>query len=163
MSVLIVYDTNTGNTEKMAFYVAAGVESTGVEAVLKKVDEVSIDDVLNYRGLILGSPVYYGLPSAKIKRFLDESVKHHGKLDGMVAGAFASSGGTHTGAETTIIALTEALMIHGMIVQGTSGTNHYGAASVGAPDDKDIAVCKKMGQRLGNLVKKLSQPQVFNP
>jgi NAD(P)H dehydrogenase (quinone) len=156
MRILIVYDSNTGNTEKMAYKVAEGVESTGVEAVLKKVDEASVDEVTNYRGLILGSPVYYGLPSAKIKNFLDESVKHHGKLDGMVGGAFASAGGSHTGAETTIIALTEALMIHGMIIQGTSGTNHYGAASVGAPDDKDIEVCKKMGQRLGNLVKKLS-------
>lgn len=163
MRILIVYDSNTGNTEKMAFQVAEGVESTGVEAVLKNVDEVSVDEVLNHRGLILGSPVYYGLPSAKIKSFVDESVKHHGKLDGMVGGAFASSGGTHTGAETTIIALTEALMIHGMIIQGTSGTNHYGAASVGAPDDKDIEVCRKMGQRLGNLVKKLHSTQVFNP
>jgi NAD(P)H dehydrogenase (quinone) len=156
MRILIVYDSNTGNTEKMAFEVAEGVKSTGVDVDIKKVDEVNIDEILGYKGLIIGSPVYYGLPTAKIKSFLDESIKLHGKLDGMVGGAFASSGGAHTGAETTIIALTEALMIHGMVVQGTSSTNHYGAASVGAPDDRDIEICRKMGQRLGNLVKKLS-------
>ncbi|HUV34045.1 MAG TPA: NAD(P)H-dependent oxidoreductase, partial [Candidatus Desulfaltia sp.] len=113
------------------------------------------DEVPQYKGLILGSPVYYGLPTAKIKEFIDVSVKHHGKLDGMVGGAFASAGGTHTGAETTVISLLEALMVHGMVVQGTSSTNHYGAASVGAPDEKGVEVCRKMGERLGKLAKKL--------
>jgi NAD(P)H dehydrogenase (quinone) len=127
-----------------------------VEATLRKVDEASVDELPLYQGLILGSPVYYGLPSSKIKEFLDVSVKHHGKLEGMVGGAFASSGGTHTGAETTIISLLEALMVHGMVVQGTSSTNHYGAASVGAPDEKALEVCRRMGERLGKLAKKLN-------
>lgn len=155
MKMLIVYDSRSGNTEKMAQAVAEGVKAAGVEAVLKKVDDASVDEIPQYKGLILGSPVYYGLPTAKIKEFIDASVKHHGKLDGMVGGAFASAGGTHTGAETTIISLLEALMIHGMVVQGTSSTNHYGAASVGAPDDKAVEVCHKMGERLGKLAKKL--------
>jgi NAD(P)H dehydrogenase (quinone) len=155
MKMLIVYDSRTGNTEKMAHAVAEGVKSTGVEVVLKKVDEASVDELPQYQGLILGSPVYYGLPSGKIKGFVDASVKYHGKLEGMVGGAFASAGGTHTGAETTIISLLEALMVHGMVVQGASSTNHYGAASVGAPDDKAVEVCRRMGERLGKLVKKL--------
>jgi NAD(P)H dehydrogenase (quinone) len=155
MRMLIVYDSRTGNTEKMALAVVEGVKSAGVEAVLKKVDDDTVDEIPAYDGLILGSPVYYGLPTGKIKAFIDASVKHHGKLDGMVGGAFASAGGSHTGAETTIISLLESLMVHGMVVQGTSSTNHYGAASVGAPDDKAVEVCRKMGERLGNLVKKL--------
>ena len=155
MKILIVYDSRTGNTEKMAFSVKEGVESTDVEVDLKKIDEASIDDLPHVEGLIIGSPVYYGLPTAEIKQFLDESIKYHGKLDGKVGGAFSSSGGTHSGAETTIIALNEALMIHGFVLQGTSGRNHYGAASVGEPDDSDLETCKKMGERLGNLVKKI--------
>ncbi len=107
-------------------------------------------------GVILGSPVYYGLPTARMKQYIDESVKYHGKLDGKVGGAFASAGGSHTGAETTIIALIEALFIHGMVVQGTSGSNHYGAASVGAPDEKDKENCRKLGARVARLVKKLN-------
>jgi len=154
--MLIVYDSRTGNTEKMAQAVSEGVRSSGVEAALRKVSEVSVDELPLYQGLILGSPVYYGLPSGKIKDFLDASVKYHGKLEGMVGGAFASSGGTHTGAETTIISLLEALMVHGMVVQGTSSTNHYGAASVGAPDEKTLEVCRRMGERLGKLVNKLN-------
>src|SRR4030042_6282170 len=156
MKLLIVYDSRTGNTEKMAHAVSEGVKSAGVEATLRKVDEASVDELPLYQGLLLGSPVYYGLPSSKIKEFLDVSVKHHGKLEGMVGGAFASSGGTHTGAETTIISLLEALMVHGMVVQGTSSTNHYGAASVGAPDDKAAEAGRRVGERLGKLAKKLN-------
>jgi len=156
VKMLIVYDSRTGNTEKMAQAVSEGVRSTGVDPTLRKVDEASVDELPLFQGLILGSPVYYGLPSGRIKDFVDASVKHHGKLEGMVGGAFASSGGTHTGAETTIISLLEALMVHGMVVQGTSSTNHYGAASVGAPDEKALEVCRRMGERLGKLVNKLN-------
>ena len=148
MKMLVVYDSRSGNTEAMAYAVAEGVESEGVEVEVKKVDEASVDELPEVDGIILGSPVYYGLPSAKIKEFIDASVKYHGKLDGKVGGAFASSGGTHTGAETT-------LLVHGMVTQGTSGTNHYGAASVGAPDEDDSNNCRKMGVRLAKLAKKL--------
>jgi len=154
MKILIVYDSRSGNTEKMAHAVAEGVSEEGVDVEVKKVDEASIDELPGVDGLILGSPVYYGLPTAKLKKFIDDSVKYHGKLDGKVGGAFASSGGTHTGAETTVIALNEALFIHGMVIQGTSGSNHYGAASVGGPDDKDIENCRKLGSRVASLVKK---------
>jgi len=155
VKILIVYDSRSGNTEAMAYAVAEGVESEGVDVEVKRVDEASVDELPEVDGLILGSPVYYGLPSAKIKEFIDESIKYHGKLDGKVGGAFASAGGIHTGAETTIIALTVALLVHGMVVQGTSGTKHFGAASVGAPDDDEGNNCKKMGARLAKLVKKL--------
>ena len=156
MKILVVYDSRTGNTEKMAHAVAEGVKGAGVEPVVRKVDEANVDELLQVQGLILGSPVYYGLPTAKIKAFIDESVKFHGKLEGMVGGAFCSAGGTHTGSETTIMALLEALMIHGMVVQGTSSKNHYGSASVGAPDDDDVEVCYRMGERLAELLKKLN-------
>lgn len=155
LKVLIVYDSRSGNTEKMAHAVAEGVQEEGVDVEVKKVDDASVDELPEVDGLILGSPVYYGLPTGRLKEFIDASVKYHGKLDGKVGGAFASAGGTHTGAETTIIALNEVLFIHGMVIQGTSGSNHYGAASVGAPDDKDTENCKKLGKRVASLVKKL--------
>lgn len=155
MKILIVYDSRSGNTEKMAYAVAEGVREEDINVVIRKVDDASVDELSDADGVILGSPVYYGLPTGKIKEFVDASVKYHGKLDGKVGGAFASSGGIHTGAETTIIALHEALLIHGMIVQGTSGANHYGAASVGAPDDNDRENCKKLGKRVASLVKRL--------
>ncbi len=157
MKVFIVFDSDTGNTEKMAHAVEEGVKKAGVETICKHVDEASIDEIPQCQGLILGSPVYYGLPSAKIKKFIDESIKYHGKLDGTVGGAFASAGGTHTGAETTIIAINEMLLVHGMVIQGSSAGSHYGASSVGSPNDASVAACQKLGERVAKLVKKLNK------
>ena len=155
MTILIVYDSHTGNTEKMAHAVSEGVELEGVEVVVKRVEEATVGELEKVHGIILGSPVYYGLPSAKIKRYIDDTAEIHGKLEGMVGGAFASAGGLHTGAETTLVALNQALMIHGMVVQGEAGWNHYGAASMGAPDDRDNETCRKLGGRVARLVKRL--------
>lgn len=157
MKVLIVFDSATGNTEKMALAIKEGVKKAGVEVVCKHVDEASIDELPQCQGLILGSPVYYGLPSAKIKKFIDESIKYHGKLDGTVGGAFASAGGMHTGAETTIIAINEMLLVHGMIIQGSSAGSHYGASSVGSPNESNTEYCRKLGERVAKLVIKLNK------
>jgi hypothetical protein len=52
--------------------------------------------------------------------------------------------------------LNEALFVHGMIIQGTPHGNHYGPASVGAPNDKALEHCDKLAERVCNLVKKLN-------
>ena len=157
-TVLIVYDSRTGNTERAAKLVAEGVkEVKGVDCILKRVDDVSLDDLLNSDGIIIGSPTYYGLMSAKIKRLLDESVKIHGKLEGKVGAAFTSSGGTASGAETTILSILEAFLIHGMIVQGDPHSQHYGLAVVGAPDAKEEDLCRKFGARIARIVSKISK------
>jgi NAD(P)H dehydrogenase (quinone) len=84
-------------------------------------------------------------------------VKIHGKLDGKVAGAFASSGGIATGAETTILSILEAMLVHGMIVQGNAKgrLQHYGAAAKGAPDEKEEKACLELGLRVARLAKRV--------
>ncbi len=158
VTILIVYDSETGNTEKMARAVADGVkEVKGATAVLKRAVDTTNEDLLHAEAIIAGSPVYYGLMSAALKHVFDTSVKIHGKLDGKVGGAFASSGGVATGAETTILSILEAMLVHGMIVQGNAqgALQHYGAAAKGAPDEKGKQSCKQLGTRLANLVLKL--------
>ena len=157
MKVLIVYDSRTGNTEKMAVKISEAIKDNGLEVILKKVEDASVDELPNVNALILGSPVYYGLPSGKIKQFIDESVKYHGKLTHLVGGAFCSAGGTHTGSESTILALLDSMLIHGMIIQGNPHGNHYGPAAIGSPDDKTLEHCEKLAERVVNLVKKLNQ------
>ncbi len=156
MKVLVVFDSHTGNTGLMAEAVAQGVRDSGIKAVLKTVDEASIDELPQVQGVILGSPVYYGLPTGKIKTWIDESVKYHGKLTHLVGGAFCSAGGIHTGSETTILALLQACLVHGMIIQGNPHGSHYGVASKGAPGEKEIENCKNLGSRVAELVKKLN-------
>ncbi len=156
--ILVVYDSRTGNTEKMAFAVAEGVNLvSGVEVTVKKVDQTIIEDLSSVDGIIMGSPTYYGQMSAKLKVLIDESVRIHGKLEGKVGAAFTSSGGTATGAETTLLSILHSMLVHGMIVQGSSHGKHYGAAAVGSPSERDLEHCKELGRRTAELVAKLEK------
>ncbi len=155
---LIVYESKTGNTEKMATAVAEGAKQiAGTEVVLKKVDKATMDDLLNADAIIMGSPTYYGQMSGTLKAFIDETVKIHGKLDGKVGAAFTSSGGTACGAETTLLSILGTMLVHGMVVQGSASNKHYGAASVGAPKKQDLVICQKLGKRVAALVAKLKE------
>jgi NAD(P)H dehydrogenase (quinone) len=154
--ILVVYDSKTGNTEKMALAVAEGAKQMGkVEVVVKKAEQTSLEDLLNADGIIMGSPTYYGQMSARLKALIDASVKIHGKLEGKVGAAFTSSGGTATGAETTILSIIQAMLVHGMIVQGRANDKHYGAAAVGSPHERELEQCRALGKRVASLAVKL--------
>jgi NAD(P)H dehydrogenase (quinone) len=154
--VLVTYFSKTGNTAQMAEIVAeAAGEVEGAEVELKEVAAISPDDLLEYDGIIMGSPTYYGTMAAECKQLIDESVKHHGKLAGKVGGAFSSSGGPGGGNETTVLDIIKALMIHGMIVKGDAGGDHYGPIAVGAPDERSQKECMKYGRSLAELCVKL--------
>jgi NAD(P)H dehydrogenase (quinone) len=156
--VLVVYDSESGNTEKMAFAVAEGVEQVeNVTVTVKKVEKTSLNDLCSSDGIIMGSPTYYGQMSGKLKTFIDKSVKMHGKLEGKVGAAFTSAGGTATGAETTLLAILETMLVHGMIIQGRSDDMHFGSAAVCAPHAKEIEHCKELGRRVAHLVLKLKE------
>ena len=152
---LVIYYTQSGNTKKMAESVAEGIQKAGVEAVVKDVLDVKADELLKYDGIIIGSPTYYGSMSAQIKQLLDNSVKFHGKLDGKVGAAFASSANIGGGNETTILDILNAMLIHGMIIQGDWQGDHYGAVAIEAPDSRATRQCIRMGDRLAKLIKKL--------
>ena len=155
--VLIVYYSRSGNTEQMAEAVKEGAaEIEGVEVEVKKVEETVPEDLLEADGVIMGSPTYYGTMASEVKRLIDDSVKFHGKLNGTVGGAFASSGVMGGGLETTVMDILKCLLIHGMIVQGNSQGAHYGAVSVGAPNDSARKECRKLGKSVAELTLKLS-------
>ena len=152
--VLVVYYSRSGNTKKMAELVAQGARDAGAAVDLKSVKEVGADDLLKYDGIVAGSPTYYGLMSCEMKEMFDKSVKHHGKLDGKVGGAFSSAANIGGGNETTILAILQAMLIHGMIVQGDPEGDHYGPVAIQAPDARAKANCIRFAKRLASLVKR---------
>ena len=155
--VLIVYDSRSGNTKKMAHAIAKGAKKKNADVNVKKVEETSIKDLLDHDAIIMGSPTYYGVMSGRLKELIDQSVEVHGKLEGKVGAAFTSSGGTATGAETTLLSMIQAMLVHGMIVQGTSANKHYGSAAVGSPNERDLEDCKELGKRVATLAQKLHE------
>ena len=156
--ILVVYDSNSGNTEKMALAVAKGAEKEGdLEVTVKKAVETKPSDLLAADGIIMGSPTYFGQMSAKLKGLIDRSEQVHKQLGGKVGAAFTSSGGTSSGAETTLLSIVHAMLIHGMIVQGRADDAHYGVAVMGAPSKEDLAECEELGRRVATLTLKLNQ------
>jgi len=95
--------------------------------------------------------------SAKLKALIDKSIEIHEKLEGKVGAAFTSAGGTATGAETTLFSILEAMLIHGMIVQGRPDDKHYGAAALESPKDEEVKFCRELGERTASLVLKLKK------
>jgi NAD(P)H dehydrogenase (quinone) len=155
--VLIAYYSRTGNTEKMAELIAEGVKAEGVEAVVKSVEVTVPDDLLEYDGIVIGSPTYYGTMAWQIKKLIDDSVKFHGKLDGKVGAAFASAANIGGGNETVIMSILSAMLIHGMVIQGDPSGDHYGRVSINAPDTRVKSQCRDMGRRIARLVKRLTK------
>lgn len=153
--ILVTYYSRTGNTERMAEEIAKGANKEKVTAELKRVGQLKVDDLLNYDGIIIGSPTYYGTMASPIKKLLDDSVKFHGRLEGRVGAAFASSANVGGGNETTILDILNAMFIHGMVIKGDSQGDHYGPVAIGAPDARSLKQCLRLGERTARLVKQL--------
>lgn len=156
-TVLVLYHSRTGNTARMAEAVGDGVKSAGIDVSIKKVGDVSLDDLLSANGIIIGTPTYYGQMAAEIKQLFDNSSDVRGRLENKVGAAFASSGSPEGGNQTALLSVLHAMLIHGMIVVGDpmKAGGHYGAISVGMPNEKSLEACRQLGLRVGNLAKKL--------
>jgi len=153
MKVVIIYYSRGGTTKKMAELIRDGIQAKKIEVDLFPINEVAAGDLLNYDGIIIGSPTYYGTCAYEVKKLLDESVSYHRKLDGKVGGAFTSSANVAGGNETTILSILEAFLIHGMIIQGDPQGDHYGPVALGSIDKRVTENCKRFADRFVQLLR----------
>lgn len=152
---LIMYYSRSGNTKTMAQIIGDQMAKDGLSSTVKDVEGVAADELLGYEAIIIGSPTYYGTMAFQIKKLIDETVRFHGKLDGKVGGAFASSANVAGGNETTVLDILNAMLIHGMIIRGQAIGDHYGPVSINAPDERAIKNCQRFASGIAQLVKKL--------
>jgi multimeric flavodoxin WrbA len=85
--------------------------------------------------LVVGSPVYFGTISGQLKAFWDKSRNLRGEkaLVNKPAGALACGAGRFGGQETTVRAIQDVLLVHGMRIIGDgsmeSGPGHQGVCA----------------------------------
>ena len=192
--ILVLYHSRLGSVEKIANLIARGVNAIdGVEAAIRTVPNISantqssessvpdtgapyvtLDDLKNCDGLILGSPTRFGNMSAEMKHFIDStsSVWMSGELQGKPAAVFSSSSSMHGGQESTLLSMMLPLLHHGMLLVGipysepalsqtTTGGTPYGATHVSGSnnqnsiteDEKILSIA--LGQRVAKVAQKL--------
>ena len=73
-NLLIVYHSQTGNTERMSHSVLEGAkEIEDVDIRYKKALDANIDDLLWSNGLLIGTPENFGYMSGAVKVFFDRT------------------------------------------------------------------------------------------
>ena len=72
--ILIVYHSQSGNTERMAIAVARGASSIeGTEVAVKRAAEATADDLYQCDGVALGTPENFGYMSGMLKDFFERT------------------------------------------------------------------------------------------
>ncbi len=138
--VLILFYSRHGSTEKMAQFIARGVETiNGAEAQLRTVPEVSttcesisddipetgapyvtLEDLKTCDALALGSPTRFGNMAAPLKFFLEQTTElwFSGAMIDKPAGVFTATSSMHGGQESTLLSMMIPLLHQGMIITG---------------------------------------------
>lgn len=123
ISVLVVYATNLGNTQKMAIAVADGARSVeSVNVSLKTVSAATQDDVSSCDALIIGTPVRHRTADARVKKFIEDTLERLWLTDemvGKVGGVFSVGGGygnMGAGCELAQLGILSAMAGCGMVL-----------------------------------------------
>jgi NAD(P)H dehydrogenase (quinone) len=186
--VAIIYYSQTGTTYQLAQAVEEGARGAGAETRLLRVKETAPDEVVeknegwkNQRdetqdvreatnddlewadAVIFGTPTRYGLPSAQLKNFIDQTggLWAKGALVNKIGSSFTTTATAHGGQEQTILSLNTPFYHWGMIIvspgyveatQFESG-NPYGASFTSNnaqldPDEKALTAARLQGKRV---------------
>jgi NAD(P)H dehydrogenase (quinone) len=159
-TVLIAYCSLRGHDERLAQAVAAGVRSVeGVRVSVKRVHEVSKEELLACDGLIVVSPVHSGSMAVSVKQVFDDwqfrfDFHPSRPLRDRVGGAFAAGGHGAGGRELTMLSILAAMLQHRMIV--ASGESPIGASAATeakpeAIDAQELAEAHALGGRVAQV------------
>ncbi|HEY7531339.1 MAG TPA: NAD(P)H-dependent oxidoreductase [Nitrospiraceae bacterium] len=162
VKVLVTYHSLSGNTERMAEAVADGARSIpGTEVLLKRVGQVTADDLLSCDAVIVGSPVYWSNMSGEVKTFFDNWQFKFGvfpefKMKNKVGAAFATGGQISGGKEITMLTMLAAMLGNQMIVVSGGGAFGASATTEGESpgiDNEELLEAKALGRRVVEVAK----------
>lgn len=189
-NVLVTYYSSTGSVFRLAEAVIAGAEKAGADVRLRRVpelapaaaiaanpawaqhvadtsdiDEVLLDDLRWADAVVLGTPTRFGLPSAQMKQFIDQTggMWYRNELQNKVYAAFTATATSHGGVEATVLALNNTFYHWGGIIVPPGYTadiqhqhgNPYGASHVAVdgqmPGDIPLLSAQHLGERVATV------------
>jgi multimeric flavodoxin WrbA len=121
--LVILYHSGQGHTEHIARHVLEGARQVdGVDAQLVKAEEMGTrpGDLVDYDGIILGSPTYLGGVSGPFKTFMDATGRLWAGqgLKGKLAAGFTVSSLPAGDKQSTLLSMFVFAMQHGMLWVG---------------------------------------------
>ncbi|MFC1932349.1 flavodoxin family protein [Chloroflexota bacterium] len=141
--VLIIYHSQSGNTEKMAKAVSEGAVSAGATVVLKKAADAVADDLLDCGVVVFGTPNYFNYEAGAVKDFFDRTFYTlRGKVTDKPCATFGSYGGGGNKAIQSLNKMCDRLVLK------------KAAESVGAlrePSSENLEECKALGAKMAIL------------
>ncbi|RPI97554.1 MAG: flavodoxin [Spirochaetales bacterium] len=139
--VLIVYSTQTGNTEEMAKAIAEGAKSVkGATVVMKKAADTTDRDLISCDAVAFGSPTNFGYISGALKDFFDRTlIQCREKTKDKPYCTFTNSG---MGKRKALEVLDGIAFAYSLKKVGE------GVMSKGKPTPEDIAELKALGKKL---------------
>ncbi|MGC4097780.1 MAG: NAD(P)H-dependent oxidoreductase [Nitrospira sp.] len=162
VNVLVTYHSLSGNTERMAKAVADGAKMVpGTQVFLKRVGQVTADDLFSADAVVVGSPVYWSNMSGEVKTFFDNWQFKFGvfpefKMKNKVGAAFATGGQISSGKEVTMLTILAAMLGNQMIVVSGGGAFGASATTEGESpgiDDKELSEAKVLGRRVADVAR----------
>jgi len=140
--LLILYDSQTGNTEKMAEAVADGARSVAnIEVVVKYFARP--EELAEAGAIIFGSPTYYHDMTLPIKQMLEEAARANIQLKDKIGATFGSYGWSG-----------EAPRLILEILKNRFGmkTIEPGLAALYTPNQAKLEECRKLGKTVAEKI-----------
>jgi len=171
--VLVAYYSMTGNTARFARGVAEGTQRVpGVVVVVKKVEEVSKEDLEAADAIVLGCPTYFANIPGKMKIVIDDwNWKMKVDFTDKIGGAFSTGSGQVGGKEHVVTSLllfmiNNRMLVAGPLYQDAEGDDKWaesGAAAMTGPldpgvSDQELDGARRLGERMARLAKKMRGP-----
>ncbi|NLS93068.1 MAG: hypothetical protein GXX96_13010 [Planctomycetaceae bacterium] len=168
--VLVAYYSLRGNTEQFAQGVAEGARQVpGAAVTIKKVEEVTKEDLEAADAIALGAATYFANIPGKMKVVIDDwNWKWKVDFTDKVGGAFSTGGGQTAGKEFVVVSLllfmiNNRMIVAGPLYQDAEGEDIWGepgASAMTGPLDpgvseKELEGARLLGHRLATVAKKL--------
>jgi NAD(P)H dehydrogenase (quinone) len=195
--ILVLYYSAWGHMEAMAYAAAEGAKEAGATVHVKRVPELVPADIAKaqyykmdqkaeiakpeelaeYDGIIFATGTRYGMMTAQMKNFIDQTgaLWMKGALVGKVGSAMTSSATQHGGQEATILSFHTVMLHHGMVLVGLPyayqgqmghdeirGGSPYGASMTTGgdgsrqPSKQDLEAAHFQGKHVAHIAAKLA-------
>lgn len=165
VSVLVAYHSQSGNTETMAEALAEGARSEGAEVVVKRIGDVTQEDLERTDAVALGSPVHMGDVAVEVRKALVDWAYGFGfwrsqGLTNKACAVFTTGGAPSNGKEFTMLSMALGMLQYGMVLVTPYG-GLGASATTGVPEhekgvgEHELDEASKLGTRLVEVARLL--------